>query len=174
MRAIAAALAALVAAPAPAEAAEGSAASHGAELAAAMERDKTRLVAAYSNCVSRLDHPARGVVVPVESHPDGSVKVDAVVGEAQFFEKEGLVWCGDVTVREYGLKGEVRLELSAKSGVVDRATRSGWLEGCVSGSYGATTLAGRGVYFSFEEEYVKIFADVEITSTDIKFEGVKL
>ena len=137
-------------------------------------RDRERLVLAYSNCVSRIDHPARGVVVPVANHPDGSVKVDATVGRAQFFDKEGFVWCGDVTVREYDQGGAVSLELSAGSGVVDRTTKSGWLEGRVCGSYGATTLAGSGVYFSFPEEIVKIFADVEITSTELKFEGVKL
>lgn len=158
-------------------AASAAFAGGGDDLAARLEsfaRDRVRLQAAYTNCLARLDRPAEGVVVPVESHPDGSVKVDATADRAQVFEKEGLVWCGGVTVREYDPDGTVKMELSADSCVVDRGTKSGWLEGYASGTYGKTRMEGRGIYFSFREEFVKIYSDVAVTSTDIKFEGVKL
>ena len=161
----------------PLLAASAAFAAGGEGLAARLEsfaRDRARLQAAYTNCVARQDRPAEDVVVPVESHPNGSVKVDATADRAQVFEKEGLVWCGGVTVREYEPDGSVKMELSADSCVVDRGTKSGWLEGYASGTYGKTRMEGRGIYFSFREEFVKIYSDVAVTSTDIKFEGVKL
>ena len=140
----------------------------------AMDRDKARLEAAYKECVAKLDRPAEGVVVPVEQHPDGSVKVDATAEKAQFFEKEGYVWCGDVTVREYAPDGSVKCQFHAEGCLMDRSTKTGWAEGRAEGSYGKTRLEGCGIYFSFSEESVKIYSNVVITSTEIKFEGVKL
>lgn len=141
---------------------------------AAMDRDKARLEAAYRECVAKLDRPAEGVVIPVEQHPDGSLKVDAAAERAQFFEKEGFVWCGGVTVREYMPDGSVKCQFYAEGCLVDRATKTGWAEGRAVGTYGKTRLDGRGIYFSFSDESVKIYSEVVITSTDIKFEGVKL
>ena len=145
-----------------------------ASAAEALARDEARLQAAYAVCLARIDRPAEDVVVPVESHPDGTIKVDAKAARAQFFDKEGLVWCGDVTVREFDEKGRLKMELEAVSCVVDRKSKSGWLEGRTVGRVGATELSGRGIYFSCAQEYVKITSEVSIVSSDIKFEGVKL
>lgn len=140
----------------------------------AWARDEARLAAAYTNCVARLERPAEGIVVPVETFPDGAVKISATAERAQFFEKEGLVWCGGVVVREYAEDGTVKMECSADGAVVDRNTRTGWLDGRASGRYGSTMLSGEGIYFSFSEEFAKICSSVEIVSSEFKFEGVKL
>ena len=144
------------------------------ERIASMDRDKERLESAYTVYVAKIDRPAEGVVIPVEQHPDGSVKVDATAERAQFFEKEGYVWCGGVTVREYALDGSVKSQFHVDGCLVDRSTKTGWAEGRAVGTYGKTRLEGSGIYFSFSDESVKIYSKVVITSTDIKFEGVKL
>ena len=147
------------------------------DLASATARfaaDEERLKSEYEKCSSRLDRPSEGIVVPVENHPNGSLKVDIYAGKAQFFEKESLVWCGDVIVREYDLDGKVTVELEADACVVDRKTKSGWIKGLANGRYGKTKIRGCGIYFSFPEEFVKISSNVEIESSDIKFEGVEL
>jgi hypothetical protein len=161
--------AAVAQAPSVAEAADPAFAE-----AEALLLDEARLKAAYAECLSKIDRPAEGVVVPVESHPDGTIKVDAKAAKAQFFDKEGLVWCGDVTVREFDEKGRLKMELEAASCIVDRKTKSGWLDGVAVGRYGATELSGRGIYFSCPQEFVKITSEVSIVSSDIKFEGVRL
>jgi len=140
----------------------------------AWARDEARLRAAYTNCVARLESPAEGIVVPVETYPDGTAKISATAGKAQFFEDEGIVWCGGVKVREYAPDGSVKMECEAAGAIVDRNTRTGWLEGRAKARYGATTLSGCGIYFSFSEEFAKICSCVEIVSSEIKFEGVKL
>lgn len=136
--------------------------------------DEARLKAEYDKCVAKIDKPSEGIVVPVESHPDGSLKVDVYAGKAQFFDKDAVVWCGDVIVREYELDGTVKLELKADACVVDRKTKTGWINGGASGRYGKTKIKGNGIYFSFSDEFVKISSKVEIESTDLKFEGVEL
>ncbi len=141
---------------------------------AAWDEDAARLRGAYTNCLAMVDRPAEGIVVPVESWPSGATKVSATARRAQFFEKEGLVWCGGVTLREYGEDGAVRMSFEADGCLVDRNAKTGWLEGRAHGNYGRTSLSGSGIYFSFSEEFVKIFTDVEIVSSEFKFEGVKL
>lgn len=147
------------------------------DLAAATSRfasDEARLKVEYRKCVEKLDKPSEGIVVPVESHPDGSLKVDVYAGRAQFFDKDSVVWCGDVVVREYEPNGNVKVELNASACIVDRNTKSGWIEGFASGRYGKTKISGCGIYFSFPDEFVKISSKVAIESSDIKFEGVEL
>lgn len=136
--------------------------------------DEARLKAEFKKCVEKIDKPSEEIVVPVESHPDGSIKVDVYAGKAQFFDKDAVVWCGDVVVREYELDGTVKLELKADACVVDRKTKTGWINGFASGRYGKTKIKGNGIYFSFPDEFVKISSKVEIESTDLKFEGVEL
>lgn len=149
-------------------------AQDGSAADAAMDADAARLAAAYSNCLSRIDRPAEGVSVPVETHANGAVKIEVFADKAQFFDKEGLVWCSGVTLREYSESGERRLELSAPACVIDRKTKSGWLEGRAAGRYGRTSIAGAGVWFSAQEEAVKVFSGVEVASSGIKLEGLKL
>ena len=139
-----------------------------------MDADRDRLATAYSNCLSRIDKPAQGVVVPVEMHPDGSVKMDVEAEKAQFFDKEGLVWCSGVTIREYASDGTQKLELAADACIVDRKTKSGWLAGRAKGVYGQTEITGSDVWFSAEEEAVKVFSGVEVASSGIKLEGLRL
>lgn len=136
--------------------------------------DEERLKLEFEKCLTKLDKPSEGIVVPVENHPNGSLKVDIYAGKAQFFEKEAIVWCGDVIVREYDLNGNVKVEVEADACVVDRKTKSGWIKDFANGRYDKTKIRGCGIYFSFPEEFVKISSKVEIESSDIKFEGVEL
>ncbi len=149
----------------------------GADVAAKIESfsaDEKRLQGEYSKCLEKVKNPSQGIVVPIESHPDGSVKVDIAAGKAQFFDKEALVWCADVVVREYNPAGDVKMELVAESCLLDRTSRSGWLEGQACAKYGKTSISGCGIYFSFPDEFVKISSKVLVESSEIKFQGVEL
>ncbi|MCR5414518.1 MAG: hypothetical protein K6F50_07325 [Kiritimatiellae bacterium] len=137
-------------------------------------RDEERLRKAYSDSLGAIDAPAHGIVVPVEAYPDGSAKISATAGKAQFFSDSGLVWCGDVTVREFERDGSVKAAFKADGCIVDRKTRSGWLEGRARGEMDGTVISGVGIYVSFPDEYVRVSSDVEIVSEKFKFEGVKL
>lgn len=127
-----------------------------------------RLRTAYSNCLQRLDHPAEDVLVPIETHTNGAVRLTVRAKRAQFFLDTGLVWAENVVVRKLGLDGEVEMRIDARSCVVDRFTKSGWAEGAARVQNGKTELVGSNVYFSSPESYVRIF-----DGADLKTEGVK-
>ena len=143
-------------------------------LTAKYAADEARLKVAYTNCLAHLDHPSEGIVVPVESHPDGSVKVNVMADKAQFFDKDSLVWCGRVTVCEYNPDGTIKMAFRADDCIVDRSTKSGWISGRGVGATGKTRISGYGIYFSFSDEFVKISSKVAITSSDFNFKGVTL
>ena len=54
--------------------------------------------------------------------------------------------------------------------VVDRTTKSGWVEGHAKAFYLGNEVEGDGIYFSFEEEFVTIYANTKIRVKDQKFD----
>ena len=50
-----------------------------------LSRAAERLQVAYTSCVARLDEPASDVTIPIERHPDGSVKASVTAKQAQVF-----------------------------------------------------------------------------------------
>ena len=133
-----------------------------------------RLAAAYSNCVTCLREPAIDVTVPVDTHPDGTVKTSIKAAKVQFFPETGLVWGEDVVVSMFSPDGKIEAQVCAASCVVDRTSKSGWAPGSASVKYKGTEVRGESVYFSAEEEYVAISRGAKVVSSDMKLEGVKL
>ena len=122
-------------------------------------REAERLQAAYTSCVARVVAPAENVAVPIENHPDGSVKSSISASGAQFFLDTGFVWGTNVVVRQTSTNGVVEAEVEAASCVVDRRTKSGWAEGHARARYLKNEVEGDGIYFSFAEEFVTIRKD---------------
>ena len=139
-----------------------------------LTREAERLQAAYTNCVAHLQTPAQDVTVPVETFEDGSVKIIVVAKKAQYFMDSGLVWAEDVVVRKFGRDGSLEARIDAKNCIVDRFSKSGWVEGPATVTHGKTTFRGKGMYFSSPESYVKVFEQSDIKSEDLKFGGAKL
>ncbi len=142
---------------------------------AMLDQEAERLQIAYTNCVAQLQKPGEDIVIPIEQHPDGRTKVIISAKKAQFFLDTGFVWCEDVTVKELLPDGiTVKAYIAADNCVIDRDTRSGWSQGHTLAQYEDYTVEGNGIYFSFEEEYVKITSKSSILARDVKFKGVKL
>ena len=130
-----------------------------------------RMMAAYTNCCAKVKDPAENVTIPVETYDDGSVKVLVHAGRAQYFLAEGFVWAEDVEVRKLSKGGVVETRLEAKNCIVDSKAKSGWAEGEAKLTQGKTTFAGKGVYFSASDSYVKVFGGSVVESADLKFGG---
>jgi lipopolysaccharide transport protein LptA len=135
-----------------------------------LSREAERLQAAYADCVARLEVPAENVSFPIEGHPDGSVKSILTAEKAQFFLDTGFVWGKNVVVRQMTTNGVVEAEITADSCVVDRSTKSGWVEGHAHAKYLKNEVEGDGIYFSFSEEFVIISANTLIRSKEQKFD----
>jgi len=126
------------------------------------DTDVMRLRAAYADCVKRLESPAENVVIPLEVYPDGKVKSRVKATRAQIFQETGFVWGEDVHVEQFKADGRLQAKLDAENCVVDRKTKSGWVEGAAKMVYGDSSVKGRGVYFSLTREFIKIFSQSEI------------
>ena len=132
------------------------------------DSDMLRLRTAYADCVSKLAQPAENVAFPIESYPDGTVKSRLKAKRAQLFMDTGFIWGEGIRVEEYGKDGKMSGWLTAENCVVDRATRTGWVEGAAMLSSNDTIVKGRGVYFSFGREFIKIFSQSEIRAKGLK------
>lgn len=132
-------------------------------------REAERLRTVYSNCVAHLETPAEDIALPVETFADGSVKTRIEAKKAQYFLDKGLVWAAGVKVRRFRADGAQEACIDATRCVVDRESRSGWAEGPASATHEKTTFRGNGIYFSMPDSYVKVLADSDVESVDLKF-----
>jgi len=139
------------------------------------DSDARRLAAAYIDCTSKVKTPAENVVFPLETWPDGLVKSRLRAQRAYLFVDTGFIWGQGVRVEQYKRDGKTPDGwLEAEACVVDRKTRTGWVNGRAHLNYGKCEVMGRGVYFSLEREYLRICAESEIHLKDVKLDTSKL
>jgi lipopolysaccharide transport protein LptA len=131
-------------------------------------REAERLQGAYSSFSSKVKTPAEDVLVPVDTFSNGSVKTLVTASRAQFFPSEGFVWAKDVLAKDFSEKGVNKSSLSAESCIVDRSTKSGWVQGKAKACHGETEVSGSQVYVSFAENFVMIYSDAQLVSRDVK------
>lgn len=136
------------------------------------DSDMMRLRAAYRDCVSKLESPAENVMFPLETFPDGSVRSRLTAARAQMFTDSDFIWGENIRVEQYREVGSTNVwaSLDAENCIVDRKTKSGWVEGTASMTYGGSSVKGRGIYFSLPREYVKILSNCEIRTKGAKFD----
>ena len=136
------------------------------------DSDMMRLRVAYRDCVAKIEAPAENVVFPLESFPDGSVKSRLTAVRAQMFSDSDYIWGEGIRVEQYREAGNTNVwaSLTAENCIVDRKTKSGWVEGNATMAYGDSSVKGRGVYFSLPREYIKILSKCEIRTKGTKFD----
>lgn len=141
----------------------------------AMSREAERLRGVYAWCAENLSTPAEKVRLPVDMHPDGTVKTLILANRAQLFLKEGYIWGEGVAIgeAEEGNVHRVRAAMAARNCAVDRKTRSGWIEGAARATFGSMVLNGWNGYISAAEEYVSIFSNAMLTASadEVKHNG---
>ncbi len=137
-------------------------------------QEADRLRVEYSFYAQKVESPAENLILPLEKFPNGAIKTLLKAKKAQIFLEKGYVWAEGVEVEEFEKDGRRRGFFSAESCLVDRSTKSGWISGHAHAVYDQTTLDGDSVYFSFSEEYVKLYDAVRIEQNDVKVKGVRL
>ena len=138
------------------------------------DSDMLRLRAAYSECLAKIDTPAENVTIPLEYHADGTVKSRLTARRAQLFLDSDFIWGEGILVAQYREDGSFVGTIEAENCVVDRKTRTGWVEGAAKMTYGDSSVKGRGVYFSLEREFIKIFSQSEIRTKGFNGSAEKL
>lgn len=140
-----------------------------------LTHEARRLRSEYKWAEANATSPAEGVVIPLETHPDGSVKTVVSAKRAQIFVKKDLIWAEDVEIRRLNADGTVESVIKAGKSVFDRSdcARSGWVEGEAEIRHATTVFKGKNVYFSSIEEYVMSMEDSQVTSSGLKTEDLK-
>lgn len=136
--------------------------------------DMLRLRKAYAQCVAQVDAPAENVVFPLETFPDGTVKSRLKARRAQMFLDTGFIWGEGIRVEQYDTSGKIASLLEADNCLVDRKTKTGWVEGAARIRHGKSSVKGYGVHFSVEREFIKIFSKSEIRTQGLKLDPGKL
>ncbi len=136
------------------------------------DSDMRRLRDAYRDCLAKIETPAENVVFPLESFPDGSIKSRLTAARAQMFTDSGFIWGEDIHVEQYREVGSTNVwaSLKAENCIVDRKTKSGWVEGNATMVYGDSSVKGRGIYFSLPREFIKILSKCEIRTKGAKLD----
>ena len=129
---------------------------------------------AYSNYAQRATLPTRDLRVALEQFPDGRVKTLIEAKKAQFFAVENYIWGEGIILTQFNENGESKVRLHADAGLIDQHAAMCWVEGAVHIIYGKTTLDGKGAFYSYNDDYCKIFASAHIQSTDFTMKGLKL
>lgn len=135
------------------------------------DSDMLRLREAYADCVKKIETPAEKVAFPLETFPNGVVKSRLRAEKAYMFIDTGYIWGEDIRVEQYKEDGKtVEGFLTADNCIVDRKTKSGWVEGNAKMDWEGTNIKGRGIYFDFDREFIKIFSQTEIRTKALKLD----
>ena len=127
------------------------------------DSDMLRLRAAFAECAKKTVAPAENVSMVLETHPGGAVKSRITAARATIFPDSSYVWAEKIRLEQFDSTGTNRTaRLDAENCLVDRKTKTGWVDGNANMIYGDATVKGRGIYFSLESEFIKIFSQSEI------------
>lgn len=139
------------------------------------DSDMIRLRGAYEECEKKVDAPAQNVTFPLETYPNGVVKSRLKAQKAYMFMDTGFIWGAGIRVEQYRPDGKtVEAFLTADNCIVDRKSKSGWVEGNAHMDWDGTSIKGRGIYFSFDREFIKIFSQTEIRTKAFKLGAGKV
>ena len=138
------------------------------------EREINRLKAEYEKCLAATNSAADNIELPIEQYESGKIKSTLKAAKAQMFLSSGIVWGEGITVEQYDENGQVTASLTADNCIVDRKSKSGWVEGNAHMDWDGTSIKGRGIYFSFDREFIKIFSQTEIRTKALKLSAGKV
>ena len=116
---------------------------------------------------SEMKTPIENLVLPVDHYPNSRIKAQLRARRAQVF-LDGMIFAEDVILDLLTEDGALDGQVTAEGCLFDRNTRQGYCEGLVTMVKGSDRLKGRGMYFSFEDEFIKLLSECEIRTYRIK------
>ncbi len=135
------------------------------------DTDLMRLRTAYRECVKKVESPAENVMFPLETFPDGTVKTRLSAKRAHLFVDSGFIWGEGIRIEQYEKDGTVNASLEADNCIVDKKSKTGWIEGSAKMTYRESSVKGRGIYFSFAREFIKILSQSEVRTKPLKMDS---
>ena len=127
--------------------------------------DAMRLKSVHAEAEKRIASggaTAEGVEAPVESWPDGKPKTLMTAKSGLYSADGDIITATEVSVRMYAEDGKEQGRLDAKTGTYDRRTRTGWMDGGAEIHFDGYTAKGDNIYFSLNDEFIKILSRPEL------------
>ena len=125
------------------------------------------LVERWAPAKAAMTTPIENLILPVDHFTNGCVKVQLRAKKAQVF-LDGIIFAEDVVLDLLAEDGGLDGQLTAEGCIFNRNTKYGYCKGRVTMVRARDRLKGRGMYFSFEDEFIKILTECEIRTCRIK------
>jgi hypothetical protein len=114
-----------------------------------------------------MTSPVENLTLPLDYYVSGRIRAILRAQKAQLLP-DGLVYAEGVRVDMLTEAGQPDGWLKAEACLFDRTAKKGYCEGAVSVEKGGDRLKGRGMYFSFEQQFIKILGECEIRTHRIQ------
>ena len=108
-----------------------------------------------------MTSPVENLTLPLDYYPNGRTKAVLRAKKSQIVA-QGMIYAEGVSVDLLTVDGQPDGKLVADGCLFDRVSKQGYCEGSVSVVKGTDRIKGRGMYFSIEEQFIKILSECEI------------
>ncbi len=151
------------------------------EVKSAVERMKkrcpdsnwTHLVERFDNALAEMKTPVENLVLPLDYHDNGRVRATIRAEKAQMLA-DGILIAEKIKLEMFRDNGSVEGSLTADSCIYDRTRKLGYSPGKAFMVRDSDSLSGRKLYFSTEEQYVKIMAECEVRTSRVLLNSGRL
>ena len=149
--------------PPAADAAPAAASGAEVSLERLSEESYEDLLKAWGETADSDATPLENLALPLESHPNGKVKV-LLRADSALIPAEGLLRGRGLVVEIYDDQGRLECILIADNCIFDRQTQRGYCEGPVRIERKGVRLTGNGMVWMVKEQSAKILSDVKVLS----------
>jgi len=113
-----------------------------------------------------MTSPVENLTLPLDYYDNGRMKAVLHATKAQMLA-DSIIFAEGVVVDLLTEDGKPDGRLTAEGCLFDREAKRGYCEGAVNVVKGTDRIKGRGMYFSIEEQFIKILSECEIRTQRI-------
>lgn len=115
----------------------------------------------YREAAAVMNTPVENLMLPLDYHPNGRLRAVLRASKSHMLA-DGLIFTQGVTVDLMTAEGTPDGQLTAEGCLFDRNAKHGYCEGAVTVVKGTDRIKGRDMYFSIENQFIKILSECEI------------
>lgn len=124
------------------------------------------LVEKWAPMKAAMTTPVENLTLPLDYYDNGRMKAVLRARKAQMFP-DNLIFAEGVVLDLLTEDGRPDGRLTADGCLFNRQSKLGYCEGAVGLVKGTDRLKGRGMYFSIEDQFIKILSECEIRTNRI-------
>ncbi|MBR1871182.1 MAG: hypothetical protein IJ802_05090 [Kiritimatiellae bacterium] len=126
---------------------------------------KVRMEETFMELKEKGGLPAEDVTLPIERFASGKVRTRLHAARAWIYPDSTFVLAEGVEVERFKENGALEIAFKAEEVLADRKGKSIWVPGEANVRMeGVAAATGRGVYFSFEKEILRVYEATRIVT----------